>query len=217
MGAGRTEAARALFGVDTVETGHVSFKGTKIDLHGPAEAIKAGMGFLAEDRKAEGIIPDMSVRENLTLALLPKLQAGGQIKFGQEREIVDRFIKALGIKTADMDQPIRELSGGNQQKVLLARWLATEPDVLILDEPTRGVDVGAKREIQAFVRGYVEKGFSVVLISSEFEEIVEGADRIIVMHEGQSVGELKNPGVTENMLVNALAHHDEGGVEWSKP
>jgi ribose transport system ATP-binding protein len=114
-----------------------------------------------------------------------------------------------------MDQPIRELSGGNQQKVLLARWLATEPDILILDEPTRGVDVGAKREIQSFIRAYVEKGFGVVLISSEFEELVEGADRIVVMHEGKSVTELTNPGITENILVNALAHHDEGGETWS--
>ena len=116
-----------------------------------------------------------------------------------------------------MDQPIRELSGGNQQKVLLARWLATEPDILILDEPTRGVDVGAKRESQAVVRGYVEKGCSGVRISSEFEEIVEGADRIIVMHEGRSVGELTNPGVTENMLVSALAQHDEEAALWTSP
>ena len=217
LGSGRTEAARALFGVDHVNSGTIDVKGKPAKLDSPADAIRLGMGFLAEDRKAEGIIPDMSVRENLSLALLPRLAAGGRIKFGREREIVERFIRALGIKTADMDQPIRELSGGNQQKVLLARWLATEPDILILDEPTRGVDVGAKREIQAFVRNYVEKGFSVLLISSEFEEIVEGADRIIVMHEGHSVGELTNPGVTENMLVSALAHHDAGGGEWSKP
>lgn len=216
LGSGRTEAARALFGVDATQSGSIEIEGEPIRLEGPAEAISAGMGFLAEDRKAEGIIPDMSVRENLTLALLPKLASGGQIDFGREREIVERFIRALGIKTADMDQPIRELSGGNQQKVLLARWLATEPEILILDEPTRGVDVGAKREIQAFVRDYVKKGFSVVLISSEFEEIVEGADRIIVMHEGRSVGELTNPGVTENMLVSALAQHGEGGAEWTR-
>ena len=216
LGAGRTEAARALFGVDSLREGSITLDSSKVQFSGPGDAIQSGLGYLGEDRKAEGIIPDMSVRENLTLALLPKLSSGGQISFAKEREIVERFIRALGIKTADMDQPISELSGGNQQKVLLARWLATEPDVLILDEPTRGVDVGAKREIQAFVRDYVEKGFSVVLISSEFEEIVEGADRIIVMHEGQSVGELTNPGVTENVLVNALAHHEGGCAPWSR-
>ncbi|MEM6387768.1 MAG: sugar ABC transporter ATP-binding protein [Pseudomonadota bacterium] len=215
LGAGRTEAARALFGVDELTRGTIKMDGTSIAFSGPGDAIDAGLGFLAEDRKAEGIVPDMSVRENLTLALLPKLTSRGKISFAKEREIVERYIRALGIKTADMDQPIRELSGGNQQKVLLARWLATEPDILILDEPTRGVDVGAKREIQAFVRDYVEKGFSVVLISSEFEEIVEGADRIIVMHEGRSVSELTNPGVTENMLVNALAHNDGGEAPWN--
>ena len=126
---------------------------------------------------------------------------------------MERFISVLGIKTANMDQPIRELSGGNQQKVLLARWLATEPDLLILDEPTRGVDVGAKLEIQAIIRRYVDRGFGVVLISSEFEELVEGADRIVVLQDGYSVSvtTLQNPGVTEDALVNAIAHHTPGG------
>lgn len=126
----------------------------------------------------------MSVRENLTLALLPKLRRAGGIDTHREREIVDHYIAALGIKLASADQPIRQLSGGNQQKVLLARWLATRPDLLILDEPTRGVDVGAKREIQAIIRDFVADGGAVLLISSEFEEIVEGADRVVVMQEG---------------------------------
>ncbi len=170
------------------------------------------MGFLTEDRKAEGIVPDMTVRENMTLALLPRLGRGGRIDFGAERALVERFVRALGIKAAGIDQPIRELSGGNQQKVLIARWLATEPDILILDEPTRGVDVGAKREIQAIIRDYVDKGFGVMLISSEFEELVEGADRIVVMHEGRSIRELANPGVTENALMRALAHQGEAAA-----
>ena len=206
LGAGRTEAARAIFGVDRLTKGQITVKGNGAGLNTPAAAIAAGVGFLTEDRKAEGIIPDMSVRENLTLALLPKLTKGGQINRARERELVDHFIRALGIKTANMEQPIRELSGGNQQKVLLARWLAIEPDVLILDEPTRGVDVGAKREIQAIIRDSVARGVGVVLISSEFEEIVEGADRIIVLNEGRIVTELTNPGITEDALVRALAH-----------
>lgn len=215
LGSGRTEAARALFGVDALEDGIIELDGHAGQPSGPGEAISKRIGFLTEDRKAEGIIPDMSVRENLTLALLPKLAKRGQIDFERERIIVDAFINDLGIKAAHMDQPIRELSGGNQQKVLLARWLATEPDILILDEPTRGVDVGAKREIQSFIRSYVDKGFGVVLISSEFEELVEGADRIVVMHEGRSVTELANPGITENILVGALAHHDAGADTWN--
>jgi ribose transport system ATP-binding protein len=208
LGSGRTEAARAVFGLDRLKAGSVSFKGQAPS--DPASAIAAGIGYLTEDRKAEGIVPEMSVRENVTLAVLPKLSRGGRIERGRERALVEAFIKSLGIKTANMDQPIRELSGGNQQKALLARWLATEPELLILDEPTRGVDVGAKLEIQAIIRDYVARGFGVLLISSEFEELVEGADRITVMQDGYSVTELQNPGITENALVKAIAHHHRG-------
>ena len=207
LGSGRTEAARALFGVDALTGGEIRLKGKSWRPVGPADAIGRHIGMLSEDRKAEGIVPDMSVRENMTLALLPKLARAGRIQRGRERALVERFIQALGIKTANMDQPIRELSGGNQQKVLLARWLATEPELLILDEPTRGVDVGAKLEIQAIIRDYVDRGFGVVLISSEFEELVEGADRIVVLQDGYTVATLNNPGVTEDDLVRAIAHH----------
>ncbi len=212
LGSGRTEAARALFGVDPLTAGEIRLKGVASVPAGPAEAIADGLGFLTEDRKAEGIVPDMSVRENLTLALLPKLSRNGQVQRGRERALVEKFVEALGIKTANIDQPIRELSGGNQQKVLLARWLATEPELLILDEPTRGVDVGAKLEIQAIIRNYVDKGFGVVLISSEFEELVEGADKIIVLQDGYSVTTLNNPGVTEDALIGAIAHHHGDGA-----
>ncbi|MGI9501447.1 MAG: sugar ABC transporter ATP-binding protein, partial [Geminicoccaceae bacterium] len=212
LGSGRTETARALFGVDRLTKGDIALHDDKATPENPTQAIAAGIGFLSEDRKADGIIPDMSVRENLTLALLPKLTRNGQIQTNKERELVERFINTLGIKTASMEQPIRELSGGNQQKVLLARWLATEPDLLILDEPTRGVDVGAKLEIQAIIRDFVKKGFGVLLISSEFEELVEGADRIVVLQDGYSVSVLENPGITENALVNAIAHHHDTGA-----
>ncbi|WP_298985699.1 sugar ABC transporter ATP-binding protein [uncultured Roseibium sp.] len=209
LGAGRTEAARSIFGLDPLTGGNMHLKGAPYAPTEPAEAIKARIGFLTEDRKAEGIIPHMSVRENLTLALLPHLRKSGQIDLEREKSLVEDFISQLGIKTAHMDQQIRELSGGNQQKVLLARWLATKPDILILDEPTRGVDVGAKREIQTIIRNFVDEGHAVILISSEFEELVEGANRIVVMHEGKAVSELTNPGITENALVRALAHHEE--------
>ena len=213
LGSGRTEAARALFGVDALSAGTITMLGAEGAPKSPAAAIAAGIGYLTEDRKAEGIVPEMSVRENLTLALLPKLTGPlGRVRSDREREIVESFIRALDIKTADMDQPVRELSGGNQQKVLLARWLATEPELLILDEPTRGVDVGAKLEIQSIVRRYVDKGFGVILISSEFEELVEGADRIVVLRDGTSVAVLTNPGITEDALVKSIAGHDGAGA-----
>ncbi|NND90501.1 MAG: sugar ABC transporter ATP-binding protein, partial [Granulosicoccus sp.] len=181
LGSGRTEAARAIFGADALSAGTLDFTGLDTPPRTPAAAIASGIGFLTEDRKAEGIVPDMSVRENLTLALLPALTRHGRIDRSRERALVEHFVTSLGIRLSDMDQPIRELSGGNQQKVLLARWLAIHPKLLILDEPTRGVDVGAKFEIQAIIREHVEEGVGVLLISSEFEELVEGADHIVVM------------------------------------
>lgn len=212
LGSGRTEAARAVFGLDELHSGEVRGAGNPGGFTNPAEAIRAGVGFLTEDRKAEGIVPEMSVRENMTLALLPRLVKNGSIDRARERQIVERFVKALGIKLAHIEQPIRELSGGNQQKVLLARWLALEPELLILDEPTRGVDVGAKFEIQTIIREYVDRGVGVLLISSEFEELVEGADRIVVLQDGNSVSELHNPGITEQTLIGAIAHFHDGAT-----
>jgi len=212
LGSGRTEAARAVFGVDPVRAGTLRIKGEAGAPRRPAAAIRAGIGFLTEDRKAEGIVPELSVRENISLAVLPRLGRGWRIDRQRERALAARLIQALGIKTAHMDQPIRELSGGNQQKVLLARWLAIEPDLLILDEPTRGVDVGAKLEIQAIIRDAVGRGVGVLLISSEFEELIEGAGRIVVMQDGHAVAELANPGITENALVKAIAHHHEAAA-----
>lgn len=209
LGSGRTEAARALFGLDTITKGEVRLGGERISVRTPQDAIAAGLAFLSEDRKTEGIIPELSVRENLTLALLPRLTSMGIINEREERRIVEGFITSLGIKTADMDQPIRELSGGNQQKVLLGRWLAIEPKLLILDEPTRGVDVGAKREIQKVISDRVSAGGAVLLISSEFEELIEGAHEIVVMQDGRSISTLHNPGVTEDQLIHAIAAGDQ--------
>lgn len=206
LGSGRTEVLCAIFGVDSIVQGRIVLHGTQSSPESPAKAILAGVGYLSEDRKSDGIIPDLSVRENLSLALLPRLSSSGQINRQREEEIVRKYVEALGIKTANIEQPVRELSGGNQQKVLLARWLAIEPKLLLLDEPTRGVDVGAKREIQRIVRDFVANGNAVILVSSEFEELVEGADRIVVLSEGKSVSELTNPGITETALVKALAH-----------
>jgi ribose transport system ATP-binding protein len=207
LGSGRTETARAIFGLDALTAGAVRVGG-RPGPASPAAAIAAGLGFLTEDRKAEGIVPDMSLRENMTLALLPRLTRRGAVRRGEERALVERFVRELGIKAAHIDQPIRELSGGNQQKALIARWLATAPDLLLLDEPTRGVDVGAKREIQAIIRRFVDAGHGVLLISSEFEELVEGADQVVVLRDGRSVTTLHNAGLTEDALVAAIAHHE---------
>jgi ribose transport system ATP-binding protein len=170
------------------------------------------MGFCSEDRKLEGIIPDMSVRENLTLALMPQLARRGIVDEAKSREIVDHFIKRLGIRCSGPEQRIRELSGGNQQKVLLARWLCMNPKLLILDEPTRGIDVGAKAEILSLVRELAGQGLGVLMISSELEEVVEAASRIFVLRDGRTVAELKGKAVNEQSVMAAMAHgHEEAG------
>ncbi|HZH10354.1 MAG TPA: sugar ABC transporter ATP-binding protein [Microvirga sp.] len=211
LGAGRTESARAVFGADRAEAGTISFAGQANGIVEPSDAIRAGMGFCSEDRKLEGIIPDMSVQENLTLALMPQLAKRGIVDEARSREIVDNFIKRLGIRCSGPDQRIRELSGGNQQKVLLARWLCMNPRLLILDEPTRGIDVGAKAEILSLIRELAGQGLGVLMISSELEEIVEAASRIFVLRDGRTVAELKGDAVNEQSVMAAMAHgHAEG-------
>jgi ribose transport system ATP-binding protein len=205
LGSGRSETARAVFGVDALEDGEVAVQGSPRRLRSPRDAIAAGFGLAPEDRKSEGIVPDMSVRENLTLALLPRLTRHGVVDRARQREIVDRYITDLGIKLASADQPIRELSGGNQQKVILARWLCTSPQLLILDEPTRGIDVGAKREIQALVRRLADDGLAVLLISSEVEELVADTDRVVVLRDGRTVQELTGSGIDEPAILAAMA------------
>lgn len=206
LGAGRTESARLVFGLARPGGGSITYDGTERLFATPTDAIAAGIGFCSEDRKIEGIIPDMSVRENLTLALLPKLSKGGIIDEARQREVVDRFIGRLGIKVASADQKIRELSGGNQQKVLLARWLCMNPRLLIVDEPTRGIDVGAKAEILALMRELASDGLAVLMISSELEEILAFADRIVVLSDGRSVATFAGESASEEMLMAAMAH-----------
>ena len=208
LGAGRTETAKAIFGADPVDSGSVKVGGKKIRSGSPASAIKAGVAFLPEDRKSEGIIPDLSVRENIVAAALPKLSRAGLVSDKAQDEVVERFMKDLDIKASGPDQPVRELSGGNQQKVLLARWLCMNPRVLILDEPTRGIDVGAKAEIQKLVDSLAHDGLGVVFISSELEEVVEGSDRAVALKDGSVVGMLSGDEVNEGRLMALLA---EGG------
>jgi monosaccharide-transporting ATPase len=209
LGSGRTESARVVFGADRAESGTVRLEKSEAAITEPVDAISAGMGYLSEDRKLEGIIPEMSVRENLTLAIMPQLARRGVVDEARSREIVDRFIQRLGIRCSGPEQRIRELSGGNQQKVLLARWLCMNPRLLILDEPTRGIDVGAKAEILSLVRELAGQGLGVLMISSELEEIVEAASRIFVLRDGHTVAELKGEDVSEQAVMAAMAHgHD---------
>jgi ribose transport system ATP-binding protein len=229
LGSGRTETARAIFGADRIEAGEVYLEGRALKLRSPGDAIDAGLAFLSEDRKAEGIIPELSVRENLTLAALPALSRLGIVSRAKQNEIVADFMKRLRIKASSGEQKIRELSGGNQQKVLLARWLCKNPKFLILDEPTRGIDIGAKGEIQELVNELAGQGLGVLMISSELEELVEGCTRVVVMRDGQRVAELRGQEISQNSIINAMAedtpeviaattpHGEEDGRELEKP
>jgi ribose transport system ATP-binding protein len=171
----------------------------------PRDAIRAGVAFVSEDRKAEGIIPELSVRDNLTLVALPTLTRFGIVSRARQREIVDRFMRRLGIKARNADQRIRDLSGGNQQKVLLARWLCTQPKLLLLDEPTRGIDIGARREIQQIVAELAGSGMGVLMISSEIEELVEGSTRVVVLRDGRVAAELAGDEISQREIVHAMA------------
>ena len=208
LGSGRTETARAIFGADPPDAGSIRLIGKAITPREPSDAIAMGVGYCSEDRKADGIVPDMSVRENLTLAILPRLVAMGVVDEGRQKEIVEKFMKRLAIKASGPEQKIRELSGGNQQKVLLARWLCADPKLLILDEPTRGIDVGAKAEIQSLIRELADQGLGVLMISSELEEIVEGADRVFVLSDGRTVADMPHAQASANAIMAAMAHED---------
>jgi ribose transport system ATP-binding protein len=208
LGSGRTETARAIFGADAVDEGKVYLEGRTLDLHSPGDAIDAGLAFLTEDRKAEGIIPELSVRENLTLAALPDLSRLGIVSRAKQQEVVERFMKRLGVKASSAEQKIRELSGGNQQKVLLARWLCKNPKFLILDEPTRGIDIGAKGEIQSLINELAASGLGVLMISSELEELVEGSSRVVVMRDGKCAAELRGPQISQDNIIHAMAEGD---------
>ena len=205
LGSGRTETARVVFGAEPSEEGAVFMNGVRVNPRSPDDAIRAGIGFVSEDRKAEGIIPELSIRENLTLAALPTLTRFGIVSRSRQREIVDRFMRRLGIKATSADQRIRELSGGNQQKVLLARWLCTDPKLLILDEPTRGIDIGAKGEIQHLVNELATQGLGVLMISSELEELVEGSARVVVLRDGRNVAELQGSDISQQAIIRAMA------------
>lgn len=205
VGSGRTEAARLIFGVDTSDSGTLTINKKEYRHFSPLKAIQNGIGMCPEDRKTEGIISDLTVRENIILALQVGQGWFRYIPLKKQYEIADKFIKSLHIKTPSADQLIKNLSGGNQQKVILARWLATHVEFLILDEPTRGIDIGAKAEIQKMILSLAEEGKAVVFISSELEEIVRCSTRIMVMRDHQKVAELAGDRVSSAEVMQTIA------------
>jgi monosaccharide-transporting ATPase len=205
LGSGRTETARLLFGIDRAEQGSLAIEGKPVRFSAPLEAIQRGLGFCPEDRKSEGILSELSLRENIILALQCKRGIFRSLSRARQDEIASSYIKLLGIKTASADLPIAQLSGGNQQKALLARWLATDPRMLILDEPTRGIDVGAKVEIMAQVMGLCDNGMAVVFSSSEMSEVLDYSDRVVVMRDRTKVGELDAASADEQQVFQLIA------------
>ncbi|MGM9539019.1 MAG: sugar ABC transporter ATP-binding protein [Candidatus Onthomonas sp.] len=204
LGSGRSELARTIYGADKAQTGTLKVKGQEVKINAPIDAMNLGMGLLPDDRKAEGIIGDLSVRENIILALQAKRGMFKQLPRAKMEEIADEYIKLLQIKTASQDTLIKQLSGGNQQKVILARWLATDPDFLILDEPTRGIDVGTKTEIQKLVIQLAQEGKSLIFISSEIEEMLRTCNRMAVLRDGAKIGELDGE-LTQERVMAAIA------------
>ncbi|AUH44167.1 sugar ABC transporter ATP-binding protein [Streptomyces sp. CMB-StM0423] len=211
LGSGRTETAKAIAGALPLGAGRVTVAGTPVRTGSTPAAIRAGISLLPEDRKSEGIVPGLSVRENIALAALPRMSRYGLVSEARIDAVVETFVSRLRIKAASPHQKVGELSGGNQQKVLLARWLAMQPKVLLLDEPTRGIDVGAKAEVQKLVDELAEDGLGVLLISSDVEELIEGSDRVVVLRDGAVVGELTGDDVTEDRLMEAIAAAAEPG------
>lgn len=200
LGSGRSELARVIYGADKNQTGELKFRGKKADINAPIDAMKLGMGLLPDDRKAEGIIGDLSVRENIILALQAKRGVFRLLPMSKQIEIADKYIDMLQIKTASRETLIKQLSGGNQQKVILGRWLATDPNFLILDEPTRGIDIGTKTEIQKLVLKLAGEGKSLIFISSEIEEMLRTCSKLAVMRDGQKVGEITENLTQENVM-----------------
>ncbi|SEC16754.1 ribose transport system ATP-binding protein [Streptomyces sp. 2231.1] len=212
LGSGRSETAKAIAGALPVDGGRVVVAGAPVRAGSTPAAIRAGISLLPEDRKTEGIVPGLSVRENIALAALPGLSRFGLVDDARIDRVVETFMKRLRIKASSPHQKVGELSGGNQQKVLLARWLALHPKVLLLDEPTRGIDVGAKAEVQALVDDLAGEGLAVLLISSDTEELIEGSDRVVVLRDGAVVRELTGDAVTEDELLRAIADVPEGAA-----
>ena len=205
LGSGRSEMVRAIYGADKADTGEVKVFGNKVKINTPLDAMKAGMAYLPEDRKKDGILADLSVRENIIIALQAKRGMFHPMKRKEMEDAATNFINLLQIKTASMETPIKSLSGGNQQKVILGRWLLTNPRFLILDEPTRGIDIGTKTEIQKLVLRLADEGKSIAFISSEVEEMLRTCSRMAVLRDGKKVGEIEGDDLTQEKIMETIA------------
>ena len=212
LGSGRTETAELLFGAVPATEGTETVNGKQVSIKKPIDAIMAKLAFCPEDRKRDGIIGDLSIRENIALALQARRGFMHPISLQEQNEMADKYIKMLSIATPDAEKKIGELSGGNQQKVILARWMATQPDLLILDEPTRGIDVGAKAEIQRLMLEMCNDGVSVIFISSELDEVIRCSNRIVVLRDGKLVGEVNGEDCTQQTILGIIAEGTQEGV-----
>lgn len=209
LGSGRTETAKMLFGIDVPDSGQIRIQGKPVSIQSARQAMRHGLAFCSEDRKSEGLIPHLSVRENLMLALQANRGPLRLLPRKEQETLAGHYIGALNIKTPNAETPIQNLSGGNQQKVLLARWLALQPKLIILDEPTRGVDVGAKAEIEKLVHSLRAQGMAVLFISSDVEEIVRACQRVAVLRDRRKIGELSGGDVQVDRIMNLIAQHHE--------
>jgi inositol transport system ATP-binding protein len=206
VGAGRTELARAIFGADPFDSGQIAVNGQPVTIHSPREAIRLGLGLVPEDRKQQALFLALAVRENLSItALKDYLYPGGFVQKQQEQQLVERYRQALGIRMSSQEQRVNNLSGGNQQKVVIARWLAMQPQVLIVDEPTRGIDVAAKSEVHQLLDDLAGEGIAIIMISSEMSEVLSMSDRIITIREGRITGEFTREDATEEKLMQRMA------------
>ena len=207
MGSGRTELARCLFGIDKLDSGEVRVRGERVDLSNPRQAIKAGLALIPEDRRAQGLVLDHSVRDNLLLPLLKKIERGPLLDDGAGKTLATSLIERFAVKVANPGRPVRLLSGGNQQKVVIAKWLGTDPDVLIMDEPTAGVDIGTKTEILTMIRNLAEEGKAVIVISSEYAEMLAVSDRVLILRDGTIQQELARKDIADE---ESLQHAVQG-------
>jgi ribose transport system ATP-binding protein len=202
MGSGRTEVARCAFGADRPSAGEILLDGRTLRLRSPRDAVRAGIAMLTEDRIGDGLVPGLSIRDNVSLASFDAMSRWGVLNRGRQSAFVEAKVRELDVRPRDIERLVRMLSGGNQQKVVLAKWLLTQGRVLILDEPTRGVDIAAKKEIYATVADLAERGMAILLISSELPELLGMSDRILVMREGRLAGEFARAQATEEKILS---------------
>jgi rhamnose transport system ATP-binding protein len=204
--------ARAIFGIDRPDAGHVEVGGVRLPRGRPSAAMRAGIGFVPEDRRQQGLVMDLSVQRNVTMTRLRELARGGLLRASAERRLAREWAERLHLKYHRLEDPVGFLSGGNQQKVVLAKWLATEPSLLIVDEPTRGIDVGTKAEVHRLLSELAGRGVAILMVSSELPEVLGMADRVLVMHEGRLTGELSRAEADEERVMRAATGQVEAAA-----